>query len=77
MSDWPRWRSEAACREMDPVIFFPESRDEVGAAGPICAACPVREECLDYALANRIDEGTWGGVSERGRRRMRRRPRVA
>jgi WhiB family redox-sensing transcriptional regulator len=52
----------------------------VDAARRVCADCPVKTECLEYALANRIDHGVWGGTSERERRRIlkaRARERVA
>jgi WhiB family redox-sensing transcriptional regulator len=43
----------------------------------ICASCPVQHECLEYALRNRIDHGVWGGCSERERRRILKRRRLA
>ncbi|MGH9290867.1 MAG: WhiB family transcriptional regulator, partial [Acidimicrobiales bacterium] len=39
--------------------------------------CPVKEQCLEHALANRIDHGVWGGCSERERRRILKRRRLA
>ena len=48
---------------------------EIQAAG-ICRDCPVKTACLEYALANHIDHGVWGGTSERERRRIARRRRV-
>jgi WhiB family redox-sensing transcriptional regulator len=47
------------------------------AAQKICAECPVAEACLEYALANHIDHGVWGGASERERRRILRRRRIS
>lgn len=67
------WREAAACRGMDASIFFPDSEEDAGPARAICAACPVREECLDFALTSRQDEGVWGGLTETERRRLRRR----
>jgi WhiB family redox-sensing transcriptional regulator len=49
----------------------------VEVARRICATCPVREQCLEYALQFRIDHGVWGGCSERERRRILKRRRVA
>ncbi|MGI9021914.1 MAG: WhiB family transcriptional regulator [Acidimicrobiales bacterium] len=67
------WRDEAACRDADTAVFFPLSDDEAGRAKAICATCPVREPCLLFALANREEQGVWGGLTESERRRLRRR----
>lgn len=64
------WRQRAACRGVDPDIFYPVSDEEAGPAKTICAQCPVRESCLEYALANRERDGVWGGATERERRRI-------
>ena len=64
------WRQRAACRGIDPDIFYPASEEEADEAKAICAQCPVREACLEYALANRERDGVWGCATERERRRM-------
>ena len=64
------WRDRAACRGLDPEIFYPVSEEDAAEAKSICASCPVREPCLEYALANRERDGVWGGATERERRRM-------
>lgn len=64
------WRQRGACRGVDPDIFYPASDEEAEAAKAICAVCPVREPCLEYALANRERDGVWGGATERERRRI-------
>ena len=64
------WRDRAACRGLDPEIFYPVSEEDAAEAKSICAVCPVREPCLEYALANRERDGVWGGATERERRRM-------
>lgn len=64
------WRQRAACRGVDPDIFYPVSDDEAEAAKAICAQCTVREACLEFALANRERDGVWGGATERERRRI-------
>src|SRR2546421_2687167 len=64
------WRAHAACRGVDPDIFYPHSEEEAEEAKSICRICPVREPCLEYALANREREGVWGGATEPGRRRI-------
>lgn len=65
------WMAEAACRDRDPSFFFPSTGDGVLRAQVVCARCPVKAECLDYALTNEIHHGVWGGMSERARRRLR------
>ena len=71
------WRQLARCRGVDPEVFYPVSDDEDAAdeAKSICALCPVRETCLEYALTAREKEGVWGGLTERERRRILRRRR--
>ena len=64
------WMEQASCRDVVPNTFFPESGAHVPAAVRICAACVVKGDCLEYALANHIDHGIWGGTSERQRRRI-------
>lgn len=64
------WRHRAACRGVDPDIFYPTSDEEVEAAKAVCDECPVREPCLEHALARRERDGVWGGATERERRRM-------
>lgn len=66
------WQQQAACGGMDPGLFFPERGESVEAAKAVCALCPVRQECLDFALVSRETHGIWGGLSERERRRLRR-----
>ena len=67
------WLTRAACRGMDPELFFPERGEPTEPAKAVCAGCPVRGECLDYALTNVERFGIWGGLSERERRAIRRR----
>jgi len=64
------WRRRSACRGLDPDIFYPVAEDDADEARAVCAVCPVREACLEYALAARERDGIWGGASERERRRM-------
>ena len=71
--DPKEWRSLAACRDVDTAVFFPEAETELAAANAICATCPVRDACLDFALITRQDDGVWGGLDENERRRVRRR----
>jgi WhiB family redox-sensing transcriptional regulator len=71
-----QWMLEARCRGRTPHDFFPSDGVGVEQARKICADCPVKEPCLEYALAYRIDHGVWGGASERERRRILRRRRL-
>lgn len=71
------WMARGKCRDVPPAVFFPSDGLGVQEAQRICAQCPVTEACLEYALANRIDHGVWGGRSERERRRILRRRRTA
>ena len=67
------WQEDALCAQTDPEAFFPEKGGSTRDAKRICAQCTVRAECLEYALKNDERFGIWGGLSERERRRMRRR----
>lgn len=64
------WRSLARCRGADPTIFHPVNDDDAEEAKAICALCPVREPCLEYAIAAREKDGVWGGLTARERRRL-------
>ena len=66
------WKELADCREADPDIFFPGTKEEEAQAKRICAGCSVADLCLKYALEAREPFGIWGGASEKDRRRMRR-----
>ena len=70
------WMAQGACRNYPPAVFFPSDGVGVDRARKICATCPVVNECLEHALAERIDHGVWGGCSERERRRILKRRRV-
>ncbi|XKK60924.1 WhiB family transcriptional regulator [Streptomyces sp. ARC32] len=75
------WRELAACRTEDPDLFFP-----IGTTGPaalqteqakaVCRTCPVREQCLRWALDTGQTLGVWGGTSELERRALKRREAV-
>ena len=66
----PTWRKRAACRGLDPEVFYPTSDEEAEEAKAICGECPVRQLCLEYALTHRERDGVWGGLTERERRRL-------
>lgn len=72
------WATQGVCRHSDPELFFPVSRvgpgaGQVARAKAVCLRCPVRTECLEFALDSGQDFGVWGGASEDERRTMRRR----
>lgn len=69
------WRESARCVDMDPDDFHPSRGEDAKAtaAKAICDACPVRVDCLEYAIERPDLEGIWGGVNARGRREIRRR----
>ncbi|MGH7237902.1 MAG: WhiB family transcriptional regulator [Candidatus Saccharimonadales bacterium] len=66
------WMTEGSCRapDLSTDLFFPSDGESVKEAQQICAGCPVKKPCLEYALVNHINQGVWGGESERGRRRL-------
>jgi WhiB family redox-sensing transcriptional regulator len=68
----PRWQRRAACRGNGTDRWFPTSREADEAARAVCEPCPVRRECLAYALASPELVGIWAGTGERERRRLRR-----
>ena len=66
------WMTEAKCRGTDPNLFFPDgpgvSNTTITTAKKVCAECPVRLECLEYANRLHIFDGVWGGLSVTERR---------
>ena len=67
------WQERALCAQTDPEAFFPEKGGSTREAKKVCTSCDVRSQCLDYALANDERFGIWGGLSERERRKLKRR----
>jgi WhiB family redox-sensing transcriptional regulator len=72
------WEASAQCRLADAEIFFAPGATQEYRAKAVCRACPVRWECLAYALRHRVEHGVWGGLTDRERRRVlgRARPEV-
>lgn len=73
MNDW----HTAACREEDPELFFPLGTDGPAAiqaeqAKAVCRRCPVIEQCLQFALAENISDGVFGGLAASERASLRR-----
>lgn len=67
------WQTDALCAQTDPEAFFPEKGGSTRDAKKVCGSCNVKAQCLEYALANDERFGIWGGLSERERRRLRKR----
>ena len=67
------WQADSLCAQTDPEAFFPEKGGSTRDAKRICTSCEVKAQCLDYALANDERFGIWGGLSERERRKLRKR----
>ncbi len=66
------WRAHAECSGSDPDLWFAPGAIEHKLAKRVCRVCPVRRECLNYAMEAPVDHGIWGGLTERERRRYRR-----
>lgn len=64
------WHTDAACRGVDAELFFPGNDEESGPAKAVCAVCPVRENCLAFALRRGERYGVWGGLTEKERTRL-------
>lgn len=75
------WRTAALCRTLgEPDLWFPDSLrdphlDQIREAKTVCSHCPVKAQCLEWALANGVDDGIWGGLDRDEIRRIRRRQR--
>ncbi len=72
------WRHDAACRDVDPELFFPIGNTgpallQIDEAKQVCHRCPAVEDCLQWALESGQDAGVWGGMSEDERRALKRR----
>lgn len=63
---------QALCAWTDPETFFPEKGRSPAPAKDICTACPVIDDCLDWALTNKEPYGVWGGLTAQERRRLHR-----
>jgi hypothetical protein len=59
----PEWQAEAACRDADPALFFPERGHDPTAAKALCATCPTLESCKAYVIETGVRHGIWAGRS--------------
>lgn len=66
------WVDKAACAGLRTAVFFPHREDNEREAMAVCKNCPVKCECLEFALAHKIDYGIWGGMGVRARNKLRR-----
>lgn len=67
------WQERSLCAQTDPEAFFPEKGGSTREAKKVCTGCDVRKECLEYALEHDERFGIWGGLSERERRKLKKR----
>jgi len=70
------WRSDAACRDTEPELFFPigttgMATDQIESAKRVCDHCDAQKACLEFALATNQESGVWGGTTEDERRKLR------
>lgn len=70
LGDRPGWREDALCSEIGADLWFPEVGESVRDAKEVCRRCPVRSECLAYAVHRRERFGIWGGLTDRERREL-------
>jgi WhiB family redox-sensing transcriptional regulator len=68
----PDWFAEGLCAQTDPEAFYPEKGGSTREAKRVCLGCPVRNDCLQWALDRQERFGIWGGLSERERRQVAR-----
>lgn len=69
------WVDRAACAGTDPALWFPDTGEHATQARAICAGCPVRTDCRDYAIAAEEQGGIWGGMGRDERLEWKRRQR--
>jgi WhiB family transcriptional regulator, redox-sensing transcriptional regulator len=74
------WRHRAACRDVDPELFFPAAdpgkplgAKQLALPKAVCRRCPVKADCLAWALVTGQDAGVWGGLCAEERRELKRR----
>ena len=66
------WRTQGLCRQgHDPEIWYPHNPHDSWLGVAICKTCPVQRTCLEYSMAHRERHGTWGGLTEWQRDRMK------
>ena len=71
LPNFETWMGDAQCAQTDPELFFPEKGGKPASAKRICETCPVKTDCLEYALEHQ-ESGVWAGTTENDRRKIRR-----
>lgn len=72
------WMDQALCGNVDPSVFFPVKGGSSREAKRICGICPVKQQCLDFALEREsqhdasVMAGIYGGLSPKQRAELRR-----
>lgn len=66
------WRKDAACRGKPTTVLFFPAGPEYEVVPDLCHVCPVRQECLDYAVVTKQAQGVWGGMTSKERRKWAR-----
>ncbi len=71
------WRELGSCRALDTALFFPigqtgDAEVKIARAKKVCVTCPVRQQCLEFAITTNQEYGVWGGHDEEERRVIRR-----
>ena len=70
------WADSAACKGMETELWFPVRYEHGGeSALKVCATCPVKDECAEYAIPEAGLHGIWGGMNQKERERVRSRRR--
>lgn len=64
------WVERALCAESDPSIFLGDAQSGHKLAISVCNRCPVKTDCLDFALKNGENKGIWGGTTPEERRKL-------
>lgn len=72
LGDWEpgEWVTGAVCAQTDPEVFYPEKGQTSDTAKAVCRVCPVREQCLAYAVVTDDRHGVWGGMTRKERDRL-------
>ena len=68
------WQERALCAQTDPEAFFPDPGSHARYAKSVCAACPVRDECLEFVMdlhrKGMPQAGVWGMTTSHERKEL-------